>query len=232
MDRNDLRILRKATLFHDLSDEALRRLAGNRSPRLYPKGAILFQQGDKADRFYAILQGWVKLYRQTATGEESIIDIFSEGETIAEAAMFDSGLFPASAEVVEDARLLAFDGKSFLKHISEDPSIAIGMLASTSRHLRSLVEEVEQIKGRSAVQRLALFILKLCPARHGPAEITLPYEKSLIAARLGMQPESLSRALAKLRAIGVTTVNERLIVADPLRLAEYAEAEEDLHPAP
>ena len=51
----------------------------------------------------------------------------------------------------------------------------------------------------------------------------LPYEKALIANRLGMKPESLSRALTRLRPIGVTVDRDHVLINDISRLTEYVE---------
>ncbi len=98
------------------------------------------------------------------------------------------------------------------------------MLASTSYHLKALVEQIEQIKILSAPQRLADFLIRLSSVREGPAEIELPYEKSLIASRLGMKPESLSRALAKLRPLGVSVDRERVSIVDMRLLLQFVES--------
>ena len=111
----------------------------------------------------------------------------------------------------------------FEHFLSENPKAAMHMLASTTRHLKELVFEVEQLKGRNSVQRLALFLYKLCPKDQLSAVIRLPYEKALIAASIGIQPESLSRVLAKLRAAGVnSTSDHQIIVSDVSNLKHIA----------
>lgn len=223
LTHEDLDVLRKTALFADLELEQLRGLIGNATPRLYPKGRILFQQEDGADRFYAVLDGWVKLSRQSRGGEEVVLGVFCKGETFAEAAMFLKSTFPVTAEVVEDARLLTFQNDVFRARLKEDPELGLGMLASTSRHLKNLVEHIEQVKGRPGPQRVAGFILSLCPIPEGSAVVGLPYEKSLIAARLGMKPESLSRALARLRRLGVVSERNHIVVSDVALLTAFAE---------
>ena len=77
------------------------------------------------------------------------------------------------------------------------------MLAAASLHLKSLVEQIETIKLLSGPQRIAQFLLRLCSRQAtGATTVELPYEKALIANRLGMKPESLSRSLTRLRPIG------------------------------
>ncbi len=75
---------------------------------------------------------------------------------------------------------------------------------------------------RSAPQRIAAFIIGLDPRSDGPAEMALPFEKSLLANRLGMKPESFSRALARLRPYGVTIEKETITISDLGLLREFA----------
>ncbi len=229
LDPADLTLLARMPLFAGLSEVALLRLIGNSTPRHHDKGHVLFERGDPADHFYAVLDGWVKLCRRAADGQEVVLGIFARGETFAEAAMFMGGEFPASAEVVGDSRLLTLRRESVLARLREDADLTMGMLASTSRHLKLLVEQIEQIKGRPGVKRVGDFILRLCPEYEGSAVVGLPYEKALIAARLGMKPESFSRALARLRRIGVRANRDHITVADIRALAEFLADEDTPH---
>jgi CRP-like cAMP-binding protein len=83
-----------------------------------------------------------------------------------------------------------------------------------SLHLRRLVQQIEHLTVRSSTERLADFLVKLADNRNERAILRLPYDKGLIAARLGMQPETLSRALAKLRPLGVETKGSRVTIRD------------------
>jgi CRP-like cAMP-binding protein len=223
MDWHDLEILRRIPLFAGLDRPRLEGLLRDVSVRDHPKGQLLFQQGDAADRFYIVLGGWVKIFRLTPDGDQAVMGLFTRGESFAEAAMFMGGKFPASAEVVEQARLLRVESGPFEKRLHAEPEIAVAMLASLSRRMHYLVGQIEQLQVHSGTQRVADFLLKLCDIREGPAEIALPYDKSLIASRLGMKPESFSRALARLRDLGLRTERNHVAIADVAALVEYCE---------
>ena len=223
MERQDLEILQRVPLFAGLDEPQLDGLLRDASVRDHPKGQLLFQQGDTADRFYVVLGGWVKIFRLTPDGDQAVMGLFTHGETFAEAAMFMGGSFPASAEVTEEARLLRIQSGPFRKRLHAEPEIAVAMLASVSRRMHYLVGQIEQLQLRSGTQRVAHFLLKQCPAQEGPAEIVLPYDKSLIASRLGMKPESFSRALARLRDLGVSTARSHVSISDTAALAKYCE---------
>ena len=82
---------------------------------------------------------------------------------------------------------------------------------------------MEQLKARTGAQRVAEFLLELAGATHGFCEVTLPYDKVLIAGRLGMKPESLSRAFARLREYGVTVRHNNAAIADIAVLRELSD---------
>lgn len=222
MDERDFRLARNTPLIATMDDEQAMTLLEDAKVQSYPRGQILFFQDEPADRFYCLLDGWVKISRLSPSGEESVIHVFARGETFAEAAMFEEGTFPVTAEVVDDCRALAIPARSFNETLKRDPSLALSILASMSRHLRALVSQLEQLTTKSSTQRLADLLVRMAGCESGPTEIRLPLDKSLIAGRLGMQPETLSRSLFKLRAIGVETARERIAIADVARLRDFA----------
>ena len=225
MSEKDWETIRLTPLFSGVPRDALETLLTGASVQTATAQTILFLQGDKADRFYAVLNGWVKLSRTSTDGEESVINVLAAGETFAEAAMFDSGCFPVTAEVVSATRLLRIPAKTFLTGLSGNNNLSLNMLASMSRHLRYLVRQVEQLLAKSAPQRLGGFLLLLSPEIGQPARIHLPYDKLLVAARLGMTPETFSRALAKLRPLGVQIEGHDIVLQEPLHLRRFCDGD-------
>jgi CRP/FNR family transcriptional regulator, dissimilatory nitrate respiration regulator len=224
MDQTDWQIVRSTPLFGAMPLEVAQSLVGNQAVRVYDKGTLLFQQGETATSFFVVLDGWVKLFRTTPDGSEAVVGVFRRGESFAEAAIFLGGRYPVSAEVAATARLVRIDGELLRRRIRDQPDLAFSMLASASYHLKFLVEQIEQIKSLSAPQRIADFLITLCPVREGSCAIELPYEKALIASRLGMKPESLSRALAKLRPLGVSVEREHVSIVDVDLLVRFVES--------
>ena len=223
MDKRDWEVVRSTPLFGAILPDVARSLVGNRGVRVCQRGTVLFQQGEKATSFFLVLDGWVRLFRLTPDGSEAVVGVFRRGETFAEAAILLGKKYPVTAEVVTTSRLLQMEGEVLRCCIREQPDLALSMLASASYHLKLLVEHIEQIKLLSAAQRVADFLVKLCPSEVGSCTVELPYEKALIAGRLGMKPESLSRVLAKLRPLGVTVDRSFVSIADVRRLAQFVD---------
>ncbi len=220
---HDWDVVMRAPLIKAMGPAILRTLIGNRSAKTYARGEAIFGEGEAADGFFCVVEGWAKLYRLREDGEEVVVAIFSAGETFAEVAMFLGGRYPASCEAVSPSRILKIDAASLRSAVLAEPQLAFDMLAAASMRLRQLVDEIEQLKARSAPQRIADFFVKQAGAASGAARIALPYEKALIASRLGMKPESFSRALGKLAELGVVVERDSVSIPDLQQLAAFAE---------
>jgi len=218
----DLQIISRIAVFRGLKPETVEHIISPATAVNLGPHQTLFRQGDPATAFFIMIDGWVKLYRITLAGDETVIHTLTKGDSFAEAVAFTGARYPATAEAVSDARIVRIPADHIVRCIRESPDIALAMIASTSQHLRHLVQQVEQLKAQSGVQRVAEFLASLAPLDHGSCVIALPYDKVLIAARLGIKPESLSRAFAKLRSIGVTVHASHVAVSDVAKLRQLA----------
>ncbi len=218
----DLQIITRIAVFRGLKPETVEHIITPATAVMLKPHEPLFRQGDPATAFFIVINGWVKLFRITLAGDEAVIHILTKGESFAEAVAFTGTRYPASAEAVSDSRVVRIPADHIVRCIRENPDIALAMIASTSLHLRHLVQQVEQLKAQSGVQRVAEFLVSLSTTEQGPCDIALPYDKVLIAARLGLKPESLSRAFAKLKALGVSVHASHVAISDVAKLHQLA----------
>lgn len=219
---SDLQIITRIAVFRGLKPETVEHIIAPATAVMLKAQQCIFRQGDPATAFFIAISGWVKLYRITQAGEETVIHTMTRGDSFAEAVAFTGSRYPATAEAVSDARVVRIPADHIVRCIRQSPDIALAMIASTSQHLHHLVQQVEQLKAQSGVQRVAEFLAALAPNDHGACVIALPYDKVLIAARLGLKPESLSRAFAKLRSVGVDVHASHVAVSDIARLRQIA----------
>lgn len=190
----------------------------------HKKGKILFIHGDKAERFYFIKNGWVKLFRETLDGTQAVVDILPAGNIFGETSIFEDDTYPYSAEMVEPTEIISLSLASLKTEIQNNNKLALSMLTSMARYRRQQDKEIEHRSTQNASQRIGCFLLRLTNQNQtGPVTIHLPYDKTLVASRLGMQPETFSRALAKLRDKTGIKVNGATIEMESLnQLVNYS----------
>jgi len=219
----DQTIAKQSILFSSLPDELADTLLERSVTRSYDRGETIFLQGEPAAFVNIVLEGWVKLFRISPNGSEAVVGVFTRGRSFGEAAAFRADVYPVAAEAVTDCRLLQVRASMILETMKSHPELCTAIVAATFRHLHSLIAQVEQLKAHTGAQRVAEFLLELCPVEEGACAVTLPYDKILIAGRLGMKPESLSRAFARLRETGVRVKQNHAAIADVAKLRNYVE---------
>ncbi|MGE5545742.1 MAG: Crp/Fnr family transcriptional regulator [Solirubrobacterales bacterium] len=214
LSASDLDLVAKTPLFAAVERSDLALLLDHAQAVSYPESELLFSQGDKADRFFVVLAGRVNLFALTEAGDQSIIEVFDPIGTFAEAAMFSSGKFPLNCEVVAGSRLVHVPAAPFMKRLSEKRALAFHLLAGLSRRQMHMIREISELKSKSPGQRLASFLLVLAHGAEGQAQVRLPITKAVLASRIGIAPESLSRALARLKAVGVESHGREMVITD------------------
>lgn len=198
-------VLEAADLFLNTSASLMQDLRQHSRLIDCKKGHVLFMQDDIAEWFYVIGSGWVKLFRETLDGTEVIVDVLHHGWMFGETALFNDNIYPFSAEVVESATILACPSALLHDALQSDQALALAMLRHISSTNTIREREIEHRTAQNAPQRIGCFFLQLSLNKGaGPITLHLPYDKTIIAARLGMQPETFSRALTRLQSdVGV-----------------------------
>lgn len=223
ISQEDRAIAAPAMLLAALPDAARDAVFARAHARDFDRGETIFLQGEPADSVALVLSGWVKIYRIAPTGAEAVVSVFTRGQSFAEACAFRDIPYPVSAEAATEARVLMLPASAFLHEMREDPQVAMALVGAVFGHLHGLVWQIEQLKARSGAQRVAEFLCGLAETGGGGQTVTLPYDKSLLAGRLGMKPESLSRAFSRLREVGVSVRANRAAIADMKALRDFAE---------
>ncbi|MDR2239260.1 MAG: Crp/Fnr family transcriptional regulator [Zoogloeaceae bacterium] len=225
-DKLDIaQILRRIPLFQALSQEQIDNLAAQTREKRLHKGEMLFQKGDPPRGFYAIAYGQIKLAFPSASGNEKVVEILGPQQSFGEAVMFTDRPYPVFAESLADSLLLHIARQAVFEMLENDNSFARRMLAGLSLRLHGLIRDVESYSLRSSAQRVIGFLLQ----RSGngdhdgrDVEIDLPTSKQVIASRLNLTPETLSRIFHDLTVAKLISVHGKHVTVHGVkRLREY-----------
>lgn len=181
----------------------LQQLAAVATLERHSARTVLFRQGDRADRFYVVVAGHIALFLDGLDDPAKIARIVGPGETIGEACVCGNGVHPVSAQLFGAGEVIAIPSEALCALFSQRFETVLGMLSEMSIRLRHQVRQIMDLKTKTTAQRLGGYLAALSDADAGTATLRLPYEKKLLASHLGMQPETLSRALMKLQTLGV-----------------------------
>jgi CRP-like cAMP-binding protein len=218
----DLQVVTRIPMFRGLRPETVEHIVRSAMAMMLRPRECLIMQEDPATAFFIVIDGWIKLFRNAASGGEIVITMVKNGGSFGEYAALNGARSAVSAEAVGDARVARIPADHIARCIRQYPEIGLAMIASTSQKLQELVGQVEQLKACSGLQRVAEFVSSLATVQHGACTIKLPYDKVVIASGLGLTPEYLSRAFHRLRELGVSVNCSRVEVQDVARLRQLA----------
>jgi CRP-like cAMP-binding protein len=185
-------------LFGGLSGEQLSQIGKICQQKYYKRGEAVFWDGDPGIGFYVVLDGRIKIYKTSADGKEQILHIYGPGHPFGEVPVFSGSRFPANAQAIEKSHLLFFPRKDFIDLISNQPSLALNMLAVLSMRLRQFTVQVENLSLKEVPARLASYLVYLSKEQDSPTVVDLPISKGQLASLLGTIPETLSRIFNKM----------------------------------
>ncbi len=206
-----IELVRRTPLFAAAGEAAMTRLLRPSFTQILPRGAVMFEQHQQADFLHLLLEGSVGLMARDETGAETVVEIFGPGELFLAPAAILQLPYLASATALTEVRVLMMPAEVFRDGIAQDPALARAAVELLARHWRLMVDQVVDLKLRSAERRVARFLARRVPEDHSTGEVPLPEPRSTIAARLGMTPETLSRTLATLEAAGLIRVSPRRV---------------------
>lgn len=218
-------LLARLPLFQELSTEQVAQIAAVTREKRLAKSEMLFQKGDMPRGFYVIVFGQIKLAFPSSQGNEKVVEILGPKQNFGEAVMFMDRPYPLFAESLTDTLLLHIAKTAVFELLEADPSFARRLLAGLSMRLHSLVNDVESYSLRSSAQRVIGYLLQHCPLDEdvtGSMEISLPTSKQVIASRLNLTPETLSRIFHDLSEAGLIDVHgKQITIRDMRRLREF-----------
>lgn len=205
------KLISETILFAGLPDENIDELLKIAREKEFVKNELIFAEGDNGSGFYINVEGMVKIYKLSPEGKEHIMHIFGPGEPYGEVPVFSGKTFPASAETISKCRALFFPRKDIVDLMTENPSIALNMLAVLSLRLRQFTVQVENLSLKEVPGRLAAHLLMLSIEQEKKDVINLHISKSQLASLLGTIPETLSRILSKMAGQKLIDVQGRKI---------------------
>lgn len=215
-------MLSNHTLFQN-QPKVLQTIAPHARIKLYDKDDVIFYHGDASSSLWLVIKGWIKLTRQTPDGKESIVGLCTEGDVFGEAALFPHASYPYHAQILaENTELAAIDANIIRKLIAENATLSNTIMSMLNDRTSQAQLKLEQMTTMSASQRLGCFLLRLCHTQaNGSKSLQIPVEKHILAAYLGMKPETLSRSQQQLKPLGISVLGHNITISNIEELREF-----------
>lgn len=200
-------------LFARLARTSRERLLDGARVERFPAGATIFSEGETPKHFHALLRGMVDL-SSNYRGRHCTVLLMTPGDSFMPAAALFDEPYLLSARTLSPSRVLMIDADVVRREARETPEFGMAISRLLAGQFRLGLRIILDLNCRSPSERLAAFLLRLHDMRSPGTIAQIPFTKRQLAARIGMQPETLSRTLQVLAANGLYLRGREIIIAD------------------
>jgi CRP/FNR family transcriptional regulator len=220
-------ILRRMPLFRRLAVDDRARVAASSRLVQHPRGARIFDEGDPADAFLAIVEGRVKVFKATPAGKELILEIFGPGDPLGAVAVYETVPFPASAIALEDTTCVRIERREFFALLEHHPAIVRGLLSGLTLRLAELTRRLADLTGARVDARFARLFLKFAQQigreERGAVFVPMPLARQELADLTGTTIETAIRIMSRWQKDGVVhTEKDGFLLVDRATLETVA----------
>jgi CRP/FNR family cyclic AMP-dependent transcriptional regulator len=203
--------LKDIPLFSCLDDaeiEALREVARNKT---FPKGTMLFSEGDESDNFYVICSGKVNVGKNDEEGREIILTMLGPGEYFGEMALMDGEPRSAFVMTKEATELLVITKKDFNNLLLANPGIMFNFLIGLQKRLREANKRLESLALMDVYGRVARLLTYLAGSSEPGSVVEDKLTHQEIASMVGASREMVSRVLKDLTTQGYISIRKKRV---------------------
>ena len=215
----------KDRLFCNLPSGTLEGLDAISSSATYPKGAILFVEGQSARGVFVLCNGRVKLSVNSAEGKSLIVRIAEPGEVVGLPGTISGRPYELTAEALEPTQANFILRAEFLHFLHEHSHAAMRVAEMLCQVYHATFQELKYLGlSSSATEKLARFLLDISGAQKqesGPIHATVTLTHEEIAQMIGASRETVTRLFASFKKKELIEVHgSALVVKDKAALEE------------
>lgn len=169
----------------------------------YKKGEVIFLENQKAEYYYQIISGKVKMCYYTQDGSEVLLGIFTKSESFGEPAIFAGFNYPANAEAVEDTCLYKLNYESLKELLKNNFEIHLRITALLSERLKyksMIMKEISTHDPKHRILSLIEYYKKNVYLKANDELFLIPLTRQQIANMTGLSVETVIRNIKELEA--------------------------------
>lgn len=193
MRPDELADMRRLPIFTDVAPEHVDLMLKAAFLQRFPALVELVREGEPADFLHIVVDGQVEIYA-AYRDRETTVSVLGSGQSFILAAVMLDKVYLKSARALTPARILMIPADAVRRVFAIDPAFCRALGGELALAYRSVVKELKNQKLRSSLERVANWLLAHDTATGEHGHFILPFDKKVLASRVGVVPEVLSRS--------------------------------------
>ena len=193
--------------------------------KTFPPGTVLFKENESGREMFVIQSGKVKISKMVR-GEEQVLATLGPGDFFGEMAILNNKPRSATATVVEDAKVLVIDPKTYELMLKNNIEIAVRMIKKLAQRLQEADDQIESLLYKDNNSKIVHTLARAADAYGKPVEggVKVTTTPDDLAGKTGMEPEQVKEILGRLeKAKLVKILPDGVVISDANRLRKYLE---------
>ena len=222
MRSQDLEEMRRISFFGGVEPDQVEAMLRSAFLQRFPAHVELIHTGEPADFLHVVVEGAVEMF-SAHRGRETTLGVAGPGGSFILAAVLFDRPYLQSARALTASRILMVPADAVRHAFAADAGFARAVAANLALAYRGVIKELKNQKLRSDLERLAAWLLTYDSENGSRGHFDFPFDKKVLAARLGMAPEVLSRSFAALGAYRVVVQGPSVVIHDVAALRKLAQ---------
>ena len=228
MAQLDRSLIAALPTFAGMGPEALDDALAQARPLRFPKDSVVFSQGDKAEEFFLLLNGRLRVTRLTPQGQQMVVRFVGPGDMFGVAMAINSKVYPGTATAVVDSLALVWPNSAWTGLVSRHPALALNTMGTLGARLQDSQTRILEMSTEQVEKRVAHAVLRLVNQAGRKTEagilIDFPISRQDIAEMTGTTLHTVSRIFSAWEEKGlIEGGRRRIVVRDPHGLFMLAE---------
>lgn len=223
-------IIKGIPIFSSLTEKELKEIEPLFIEEDIKKDEYIFWEGDPSNWLYVVAEGKVRVLKQSASGKDIILEIISSGDLFGGVAVLDKRPYPASAQAMENSKILKLSRANILKILDRYPTVALDTVTYMGQRLRDAHEMMRSLAAERVEKRIATILLRLAEKigieEKGGIRLDINLTRLDLAEMAGTTVETAIRVMSKFSKDGlVDSQTKKIVITNKKRLESLLESE-------
>ena len=217
----------RSPLFHGIEPDDLTRIALRMTRRKFRRDEVIFHEGDPGDSLHVVVEGRVKISRESSEGEEAIVAVLAPGDSFGELVLLDGAPRSATATAIEATETLTMSRETFAELVDGGSPFRWQVLVGVARRVRRLTDQLAEVHFLDLAGRLALQLTRLAeeaaPGQATDIRLSRSLTQSDLASMVGGTRQRVNQIIGDFVDEGLITMESGgMLIRDLERLRARA----------
>lgn len=183
----------------------------NASLKTFSKNRIIFDEGEKANFYYQIKEGQLKMFNMAEDGKEFVQGYFEDGQSFGEPPLFGDFKYPAAAMTLSDCSIYMLPKLELFELLKSHPDIHLKFTRSICKRMLYKAKIMKEMSIYPPEHRILTLLNHLKNSSKSDELYEVLLTRQQISELTGLRVETVIRAIKKLEKSKKLSIKERKV---------------------